>query len=83
MKTGRFTLAFILFLSGVLLLLENFGLIRHIFWSSIIRYWPVILIILGLEMLLERKFIWILFFLLLFLIGFISVIVLRMYFAVF
>lgn len=79
MKTGRYTVAFILILSGVLLLLENFGLIKEIFWRNILRYWPIILIVLGLEMLLEKRFIWILAFLLLFLIGFIAVIVLRIY----
>lgn len=83
MRTGRYTLAFILILSGVLLLFENFGLVQQIFWSNILKYWPVILIILGFEMLLEKKFLWILVFLVLFLIGFISVIVLRLYFTAF
>lgn len=41
-------------LVGVILLLNGFGLISHAFWVALVPFWPVILIIWGLDILLGR-----------------------------
>lgn len=46
--------AIILIIAGVALLLQNLGII-HIDWLSLWRYWPVLLILLGLDVLLGRS----------------------------
>ncbi len=46
--------AVILIMAGVALLLQNLGII-HIDWLSLWRYWPVLLILLGLDVLLGRS----------------------------
>ncbi len=81
MRTGRYTLALFLILSGLLLLLDNLGLLRGTAWRTVIRFWPVLLIFLGLEFLLEERFQWILVYLLVFLVGFVGVLVVRSVFA--
>ncbi len=81
MRTGRYTLALFLILSGLLLLLDNLGLLRSSAWHTVVRFWPVLLIFLGLEFLLEERFQWILVYLLVFLVGFIGVLVVRSVFS--
>jgi hypothetical protein len=44
----------VLILLGILLLLHNFGLIHWNVWVAIARFWPLILIALGLELILGR-----------------------------
>jgi hypothetical protein len=44
----------ILILLGVLLLLHNLGLVDWNIWTAIARFWPLILIALGLELILGR-----------------------------
>ncbi len=46
--------AIILILAGVVLLLQNLGAI-HIDWLSLWHYWPVLLILIGLDVLLGRS----------------------------
>ncbi len=77
MRTGRYTLALFLILSGFLLLLDNLGLLQGQAWRTVVRFWPVLLIFLGLEFLLEERFQWILVYLLVFLVGFLGVLVFR------
>lgn len=44
----------VLILLGVLLLLNNLGLINWSVWTAIARFWPLVLIALGLELILGR-----------------------------
>jgi hypothetical protein len=44
----------VLILLGVLLLLNNLGLMNWSVWTAIARFWPLILIALGLELILGR-----------------------------
>lgn len=44
----------ILITIGVLFLLANFGYISGSFWLSLLQFWPLILILLGLEILIGR-----------------------------
>lgn len=45
----------ILITIGVLFLLANFGYINTSFWLLLVQFWPLILILLGLELLLGRS----------------------------
>lgn len=53
-KRGSIIGPLILITIGVLFLLANFGYISGSFWLSLLQYWPLILILLGLEILLGR-----------------------------
>ncbi len=44
--------AIILILLGILFLLNNFGILPWPVWQIIVRYWPVVLILVGLEVIL-------------------------------
>ncbi len=79
MKFGRYTIAIFLIFSGILLLMENFGWLRAYTLRQLVRYWPVILILLGLEVLLESRFLWVVIFLILFFVGFFAVVIVRLY----
>jgi len=48
---------FLLF-SGVLLLLQTFGILPWGLWGSLWRFWPVLIIIIGLGILLRRYHVW-------------------------
>ena len=54
-KGGGFLFPLILVLVGVLFLLSNLGVIDGIAWSEVVRYWPVLLILLGIDTLLQRR----------------------------
>ncbi len=54
-KGGGFLFPLILVLIGVLFLLSNLGVIDGIAWSEVVRYWPVLLILLGIDTLLQRR----------------------------
>ena len=54
-KGGGFLFPLILVLIGVLFLLSNLGVIDGIAWSELVRYWPVLLILLGIDTLLQRR----------------------------
>lgn len=43
----------ILIALGIILLLQNFGLLSWAMWGSLWRFWPVILVLIGLELFLE------------------------------
>jgi hypothetical protein len=43
--------AFILIILGVLFLLSNFGALPWSVWEIIVRFWPIVLILIGLEVL--------------------------------
>jgi hypothetical protein len=53
MKTEKIVWGFILIFTGSIFLLENFNLIEF-YWSSVWRFWPVIFILIGANMLLSR-----------------------------
>lgn len=52
----NFFWAFALIAAGVIFLLNNFGILPWGIWTTILRFWPVVLIIFGLEMILENSF---------------------------
>ena len=54
-KGGGFLFPSILVLVGVLFLLSNLGVIDGIPWAELVRYWPVLLILLGIDTLLQRR----------------------------
>jgi len=54
-KGGGFLFPLILVLVGVLFLLSNLGVIDGIPWAELVRYWPVLLILLGIDTLLQRR----------------------------
>ena len=41
---------------GILFLLNNFGIVSWNVWEYIIRFWPVILILIGLQILLGKSY---------------------------
>ena len=53
-QKGSIVLPIILIILGVLLLLNNFGLLDWNVWTMVSRFWPVILIVLGFELILGR-----------------------------
>ena len=53
MKTERIVWGLILIFTGSIFLLENFNLIQF-YWSSVWRFWPVIFILIGANILLSR-----------------------------
>lgn len=53
MKTEKIVWGLILIFIGSVFLLENFNLIDF-YWSSVWRFWPVIFILIGADMLLSR-----------------------------
>ncbi len=53
MKTEKIVWGLILIFVGSIFLLENFNLIEF-YWSSVWRFWPVIFILIGANMLLSR-----------------------------
>lgn len=46
---------FILVFIGIIILLQNFGLLSSDIWAQIWQFWPVILILIGINMLLGRR----------------------------
>ena len=53
MKTEKIVWGLILIFTGSIFLLENFNLIEF-YWSSVWRFWPVVFILIGANMLLSR-----------------------------
>ena len=53
MKTGKIVWGMILIFIGTIFLLDNFNVIDF-YWSSVWRFWPVIFILIGANMLLSR-----------------------------
>ncbi len=47
--TPGYSGAFILILLGILFLLSNFGVLPWSVWQVVLRFWPVVLILIGLE----------------------------------
>ncbi len=43
---------------GILLLLQNFGLLAPEVWGALVPLWPVLLVVLGLDMLIGRRSWW-------------------------
>lgn len=48
--------ALILVLAGVVLLLNNFGLVPWTFWNGLWKFWPVVIILWGLELMTGKNF---------------------------
>lgn len=57
-KENNFTAAMIFILIGILLLLNNLHVIPWNFWDTVRRFWPVLLIVMGLQMIMKRSKIW-------------------------
>lgn len=47
--------AFLLIIIGILLLLTNFGFLSTNIWHVLVRFWPVLLIIMGIRIILGRN----------------------------
>jgi hypothetical protein len=52
---GGYWFAFILIAIGVILLLQNYGLISSDVWPQLFRFWPLLLIFAGMDILLGRS----------------------------
>lgn len=53
MKTGKIVWGIILIFIGSIFLLENFNVLEF-YWSAVWRFWPVVFILIGANMLLSR-----------------------------
>lgn len=53
-KTASFFWPIFLIVLGILLLLNNLGILPWSIWSNLWKFWPLILILFGLEMLLGK-----------------------------
>ncbi|MBI2955630.1 MAG: hypothetical protein HYY30_15045 [Chloroflexi bacterium] len=58
-RRGSFVGPLILITIGVLFLLGNLGYLSWGFWQSLLRFWPVILILFGVEVLFGRSWPWV------------------------
>lgn len=47
---------FVILFVGIVFLLNNLGLLPWVVWDQLWRFWPVIIILIGLQMLLGRSF---------------------------
>lgn len=56
-RPGNLFLALILILIGFVFLLNNFGVLPWGIWTTLWRFWPVFLIIAGLEIILGKSFV--------------------------
>lgn len=52
---GSLTWGLILVLIGVMFLLSNFGVLPSVNWSQIVRLWPVIIILIGVDTLMGQS----------------------------
>jgi hypothetical protein len=52
--TSNYSGAFLLILFGVFFLLSNFGVLSWSVWEIIARFWPSVLILMGLEIILGK-----------------------------
>lgn len=57
-KESNFTAAMIFILIGILLLLNNLHIIPWNFWDTVRRFWPVLLIVMGLQMIMKNSKMW-------------------------
>ena len=53
-RRGSLVFPLVLIAAGVLLLLSNLGLIEGALWPGLLRFWPVLVIAVGLDLLLGR-----------------------------
>ena len=53
-RRGSLVFPLVLIAAGVLLLLSNLGLIEGALWPDLLRFWPVLVIAVGLDLLLGR-----------------------------
>ena len=54
-RTGSFVLPLLLIATGIVLLLNNLGILGWDVWDVIIRLWPILLIALGLDLMIGRS----------------------------
>jgi hypothetical protein len=54
-RSGQIWLGILFLIFGVLFLLKNFGFITESVWSIVGRFWPLILVLIGLEMIVKDK----------------------------
>lgn len=52
---GRYWLAFIVILSGIVLLLQNLGWIPFGLWFYLVQFWPVLLVFIGLDLVVAKS----------------------------
>lgn len=55
MKDGKYFWGFLLVFIGVFWILENLGLISFSLWFSIFKLWPLILIVIGINIIFKNK----------------------------
>jgi len=53
-RSGSLLFPLVLIAAGILLLLSNLGVVQDDVWPSLLHYWPVLIIALGLDLLLGR-----------------------------
>ena len=52
---GSGIFALLIIFSGIVLLLGNMGLVSPLFWNFVIPFWPVLLILVGIKLILGRN----------------------------
>ncbi len=54
-RHGGLWFALVLIIVGLVLLLQNFDLVTPAIWQELIKFWPVLLMIAGLEIILGKS----------------------------
>lgn len=52
---GGYWFGVILIIAGFLFLFQNFGLVSPEIWGEIVKFWPLLIVLLGLEIILGRS----------------------------
>lgn len=54
-RHGGYWFGAILIIAGFLFLFQNFGLVSPEIWGQIVKFWPLLFVLLGLEIILGRS----------------------------
>jgi hypothetical protein len=57
-RRGSLIFPIVLIVAGLILLLNNLGVVPWSIWPSLARLWPVLLILLGVDLVIGRRFSW-------------------------
>lgn len=52
---GSYWFGVILIIAGFLFLFQNFGLVSPEIWQEIVKFWPMLIVLLGLEIILGHS----------------------------